>query len=95
MYNLTHNSTTYIGFMQFTDGLIGGWLGISILLSIMIISIMSMKAFESRRAFVGAMFVTSTSAIFLKFLGLVQDWAMYAAAVLFFLSIIMLKLTED
>ena len=80
-----------VDFMVYTNTLIDGWLGPGMLIMIFFVSFLATKGFTSDRAFGFASFMTLIAAIFLRFLELVNDIALYTAGVIFIAAIIFLQ----
>ena len=95
--NLTTNTTNLVGLTQYAHWAGGGWLGIMILISLMIIVMMNLlsKGYEIKRCFAAASFITMISAFFLKMIELVPDLAVMISMIACGGSVVLLILEKQ
>ncbi|MBA7490713.1 hypothetical protein ES702_01256 [subsurface metagenome] len=79
-----------VSFMQYTNGLVGGLLGPGMLIMIGFVAFFSTKHYSTDRAMGFATFLTLISAIFLRFLELINDAILFLVIVIFIGSLIFL-----
>lgn len=79
-----------IGFIQYTNGLVGGWLGPAMLIVIGFVAFITTKNYSTDRALGFASFLTLISGIFLRFLNLINDSVLFTVIVIFIISLIFL-----
>ena len=84
------NITGIVGFIRYTDSLTGGWLGAAMLIIIGMVSFLSTKGYSSDRAFGFSGFLVLVSALFLRFLNLINDYVFFIAIIFFVVSLIFL-----
>ena len=84
-----------VGFMQYTNTLVNGWLGPGMLIMIGLVSFLATKNFTTDRAFGFASFITMIAALFLRFMDLINDGILYMVAVIFIASLIFLMRERD
>lgn len=79
-----------ISFMDYTNDLVGGFLGVGMLIMIGFVAFFSTKNFTTDRALGFATFLTLISAIFLRFLELINDGILFMVIVIFIGSVVFL-----
>lgn len=88
------NITGIVTFLQYVNSLtvVGGtgFLGVGMLIIIGFVSFLATKAYSFERALGFSAFLTLISAIFLRFLELINDVVLFLVIVLFICSIILL-----
>ena len=91
-YPNTSIVTNLMEFISYTnEELLGGWLGAGILIIVGFITFLAGKTFGSyERAFGSSTFLVLITAVFLRFLGWINDTIFYLSIVIFIIALIML-----
>lgn len=90
-FNYPNNSIQgIITFMQATNEMVGGLLGVGMLIMIGFVAFFSTKHYSTDRALGFSLFLTLISAIFLRFLGLINDAILFLVIILFIGAVIFL-----
>lgn len=84
------NITGIVSFLTYTNTLAGGLLGPGMLIMIGFVAFFSTKQYSTDRALGFASFLTLISAIFLRFLELINDSILFLVIVIFICSLIFL-----
>ena len=79
-----------VSFIQYTNTLVGGFLGVGMLIMIGFVTFFSTKHYSTDRAFGFAAFLTLISAIFLRFMSLINDGILFLVIVIFIGALIFL-----
>lgn len=85
------NITTFVGFFEYSNTVTNGLTGIGILIAFFIVSVVSMKVFQTERAVLASLFLTTLVSIFFSILGLVGNKVMIVCIILTGLSLLHLK----
>lgn len=88
-----NNITGIVDFLKYTNTLADGWLGAAILIIVGMVSFLATKSYTSERALGFASFLTLISAIFLRFLDLINDWIL-AFTIIFFIGSVLFLMRE-
>lgn len=76
------NITGFVEFVQYTNTLVNGMLGMGILIIVFMVSFLSAKSYSYERAFGFSSFLTMISAILLRFMNLITDWMLSIAIIM-------------
>jgi uncharacterized membrane protein YiaA len=94
-YEQPINITSFIDLFQWTNRVTGYYFGIGILIAVFFISFVLLKAFESKQAFVGCLFVTSIVAITLRLIDILNNTWAIGSIILCGLAILAIVWSKD
>jgi len=86
----SNNITGILTFLQYVNTLVEGFLGISFLIMIGMVSFLSTKVYTYERALAFSTFLTMICAILLRFIGLVNDATMTFCIIAFIGAVLLL-----
>ena len=89
------NMTGIVGFLQYTNDITQGMLGLVFLIIVGLVSFLSTKAFSVDRSLAFSTFFTSILGFYLRFLGLVGDGVLVFCISMFAIAVVMLFRERD
>ena len=96
IYNITNvqNANNLQGFLLEVNIISNGMFGTLILLSVFAILFLGFKGFESKRAIMGASFITSIVSIFLRLMGLIGDTPMFTTFIITAMAYVFIRFSD-
>lgn len=97
IYNLTGwaAANTTFDYMTQANVLSDGVFGIGILVTFFVVMLLSFKIFEGKIAFAGASYLAACIALFLRILGLIDDWVLVLFIILAAMGTLILIFLKD
>ncbi len=89
-YSYPNNITGFMDFLNYTNNMTSGFLGIGILIIVFFVSFLSTKSYTYERAFAFASFLTMISALLLRFIGFIDNSVFSISVIILVIAIFFL-----